>query len=1091
MNSLLVKLMGLLIGITIITGIVAFNYLNDINREKIVENKFQELNTDKIIVKNQLILLYRTIFYAYANDYNAFKRVLETTKQQFINNINSNDLFKSEGLIIKEDNRVYVIYGYNLPNIFKTNLSDNVINRVSINNKIYYVSYLKFKPFNLKIIFYDTKDIIDNQVLKKTSSTFKIAIIFIIFILIVIFIFIRFIVLKPIAEVIDSISKISDNHYEYINKNYHTKEFALVKNYFNQMIDAIKSREKKIKTYFKDQEKRELFYYDLLNSQENIIIVNDAKSIEHVNDKFFEFFEYSSLEEFLKEHKCVCDFFVKEKGYIYKHNDKNWVEYLLEHSDTVHKVKIIKNKKEYVFNISAKHLKYSDKIVITLNEVTKLEKEKEKVLELNVILEDYKKAIDAGIIVSKTDTKGVITYVNDEFCKVSGYTKEELMGKSHNIVRHPDVPKKIYKELWDTIKSGKIWKGEIKNRAKDGREYYVNTIIAPLTNKDGEIYEYIALREDITDLVYAIKKAQEAEQVKMLFLSNMSHEIRTPLNGILGFTELLLKSNKLPEKEKRYINTIHSSSQALLQIINDVLDISKIESGKLTLEKKEFRPICSFKQAAELFKAKAKEKNINFKIDLDFNLTGYIISDEFRIRQVISNLIGNAIKFTPNNGEIICSVKQIDKNEKTSTLCFSVKDTGIGIPKVKQQEIFKEFTQADNSVSRKFGGTGLGLSISSKIVEALGGRLQVRSEEGKGSEFYFCIEVENADTKNSIKNSILDLNIALYKIDNPNLLKYLQKVVNSVRKEDKHLENYDVIISNEYLEKYKNKLIIFGDTDKNIITINENFDTSDILNALIDFVDDKENYSQHKDITKLVFNNKVLVAEDNEVNQELIKILLDTKGIQYKIVNNGIKVVEEYKKDKFDLIFMDINMPILDGIEATKQIIKYEQENHITHTPIIALTANAMQGDKDKFLKFMDDYLSKPIKEDELNRILNKYLEVKVNVNIKNKENILYNKQDMAKRLGIPSSIFNKVLDKFLETIDFYMQDLEKAINENNLAEIKNQAHKIKGSMMTFDLGYMVNILKQMEEGEKKDYRNDFDKIRKELNSFIKSMKEK
>jgi len=1095
MNSLLTKLMGLLVVITIIAGGVIFNYLKQTNEDKIIETKFQELNINKTIIKSQMTLLYRTIFYAYAKDYDTFKRVINSTKYKFIQNIKKDNVFKSEGFLIRDGNKVYIVYGDNVSEFFKLKLSSHTINKLKVGKDIYYVSFIKFKPFNLQILFYDTQQTIEEEVFATTIKTFEVAIIFIILLLLIIFVFIKFIILKPISELLDSISKIAQNKYEYISQFYTTKEFSLVKKYFNQMIDAIKAKENKIKSYLQSQEKRELFYYDLLNSQENIIIVNDYQKVDHVNDAFFRFFDqYHSLEEFLKEHKCVCDFFKKEEGYIYKFDDINWIDYLIENQDIQHKVKIIKNNKEHIFNISAKKLQYSNQIIITLNEVTSLEEEKAKVLELNTLLEDYKKAIDAGIIVSKTDTKGIITYVNDEFCKISGYTKDELIGKPHNIVRHPDVAKETFKEMWNTIKSGKIWKGEIKNKAKDGREYHVKTIIAPLMNKDGEIIEYIALREDITDLVYAIKKAKEAEQVKMLFLSNMSHEIRTPLNGILGFTELLLKSNNLPEKEKRYINTIHSSSQALLQIINDVLDISKIESGKLTLEKKPFRPICSFKQAAELFKAKAKEKNISYKIDLDFNLTGNIVSDEFRIRQVISNLLGNAIKFTPENGEILFSVKQIDKKENKSTICFSIKDTGIGIPKDKQADIFKEFTQADNSVSRKFGGTGLGLSISYKIVQALGGELKVRSEEGKGSEFYFCIEVEVSENGNSMKNSILDLKVGLYKVENKELIDYLKKVVNSVSEVNDNLDEYDIIISSEYLPDYKNKLILFGDTKENIISIPSQFDSSDILNSLIDFVDNKENHSKNKDITKLVFNHKVLVAEDNEVNQELIKILLDSKGIKYIIANNGLEAVELYKKEKFDLVFMDINMPEMDGIEATKEIKKYEAENNITHTPIIALTANAMEGDKDRFLEFMDDYLSKPIMEEELNNILNKYLNASVNVvHDNNESNIEYSIDDMAKKLGIPASIFDKVLDKFLETIDEYMNDLENSIKYDNIEEIRNQAHKIKGSMMTFHLDYMVDILKNMEldakDGIKRDYMSDFEKVKNELENFKKSIK--
>ncbi|NPA55581.1 MAG: response regulator [Epsilonproteobacteria bacterium] len=1094
-QSLLSKLMGFLGIMSVIIGILTFVYVHEINEEQIEKTTRQELRTDAIMVSQQLMLLYRTIFYAYGDNPDIFKRVVEHVRYKFIKDIRSNRLFKSQGLLIKVDNKIQAMYGQNIPQLFALhNLKNDSITEATINGEKYYLSYLRFKPFHMEVIFYDTEEMLENQILKESMKTLAVVILFTMLLLTIVFLFIKRLVLAPISEIIESISKIAKKNYQYITQKYDIVEFELVKKYFNAMIDAIKERERKIHSSLKELSNRELFYYDLLNSQDDIIIVNDGKKIEHVNTAFYEFFQkYKDLDEFLKEHQCVCDFFEKEEGFVYK--KEHWLEELLQTPNEIHKVKIKMNSQEYIFKITARYLEYSDRIIVILTNITELEKEKNRVLELNTLLEDYKKAIDAGIIVSKTDTQGIITYVNDEFCKVSGYQREELIGKPHNIIHHPDAKPELFKTLWETIKAGKIWKGEFKNKRKNGKAYHVKSIIAPLKNKDGEIIEYISLSEDITDLIEAIKKAKEAEQVKMLFLSNMSHEIRTPLNGILGFTELLLKSNNLPEREKRYITTIHSSSQALLQIINDVLDISKIESGHLSLEKKPFKPICAFKQAAELFKARAKEKHINYKIDLDFHLTGLIISDEFRIRQVISNLIGNAIKFTPENGEVIFSVKQIQRQGDKAKLRFSVKDTGIGIPKDKQKDIFKEFTQADNSVSRKYGGTGLGLSISAKIVKALGGELKVKSEEGKGSEFYFCIEVEVQDDDTQLQTSLETLNIALYKIHDKQLFEYLRKIVHLVEiVESDNLDNYDLIISREYLDKYKDKLILLGENnDNNVISIAENYDTSDILNALMEFIDKSVSLVQTPNKTSFLLKNKILIAEDNEVNQELIKALFDEKGLRYVIANNGVEAVELYKKEKFDLVFMDVNMPELDGVGATQQIKQYEKENNLPHTPIIALTANAMQGDKEKFLQYMDDYLTKPIMEDELNRVLNQYLSASIEIHNNTEEFTSYDKEQIARKLGVPSALFDKILNKFLETIDEYMDELKNSIEKNDLEQIYQHAHKIKGSVMTFHIDEVVEILKNMEQDardkKERDYMSDYKKVQAELENFKTQMK--
>ena len=396
--------------------------------------------------------------------------------------------------------------------------------------------------------------------------------------------------------------------------------------------------------------------------------------------------------------------------------------------------------------------------------------------------------------------------------------------------------------------------------------------------------ELKALNDNLEVLIEErTRELKVALEVKGNFLANMSHEIRTPLNAVLGFLHIL-KSNKDPSKSAKFIDTIEKASKSLLQIIEDILDFSKIESGKISIEKIYFNPVEEFKIVTDLFSENCSSKNINLNVIISKNIPDSIESDPLRIKQVLSNLISNSIKFTEANKSIFVNISY--ENEMLSV---SVKDEGIGIAKNKFEDIFEAFQQEDSSTTRKFGGTGLGLAISRQLINLLGGQLNVKSEVGIGSEFYFTIPAKAGE-----------------------------KIIKEVN------------ITNDY---------IFNDV-------------------------------------------KILIAEDNNLNQELISIILDGKNIKYEIVNDGMEVIEKYKNNKYDLILMDENMPNMNGMEATQNILIYEKENNMKHTPIIAFTANAMSGDKEKFLNFgMDDYLSKPVNIKKLYEIIQQFVPNKVEVN--------------------------------------------------------------------------------------------------------------
>ena len=490
-------------------------------------------------------------------------------------------------------------------------------------------------------------------------------------------------------------------------------------------------------------------------------------------------------------------------------------------------------------------------------------------------LQQFFDALNESAIVSKTDPKGVITYVNQKFCDVSGYSKEELIGQSHNIVRHPDMPREVFKELWKTLQNKKVFKATIKNRTKDNGFYFVDTSIMPILDLDGTIEEYLGVRYDVTELIKARDMAISGEKAKSEFLSNMSHELRTPLNAIVGFSSILSRTIK-EAKHLKYLSNIQESSANLIGLINDILDLSKLQSGNFSLSFHAFNLKESIQILLERFTTLIENSALDFQVSIEENANVSLSGDWLRISQIISNLVSNAIKFTPQGKKIEFKVAY-----KDSKLLVNVIDEGIGLSQEAQEKIFKPFEQADNSTTRTYGGTGLGLSIVLNLVKQMQGEISLTSVEGKGSNFGVSLPLQE-----------------------------LQK--------------------------------------------------PDVLEALVDETQEREALYGH-----------VLIAEDNKTNQMLIKVFMEEFGLSYKIANDGVEAVDMFGCEKFDLVLMDENMPNLGGCEAMKRIHSlYGYE-----VPIIALTANAMTGDRERFIKEgMTDYISKPIDDDVLYSVIKKCL---------------------------------------------------------------------------------------------------------------------
>lgn len=529
--------------------------------------------------------------------------------------------------------------------------------------------------------------------------------------------------------------------------------------------------------------------------------------------------------------------------------------------------------------------------------------QEERELLLGEIL-NQRRALDEHSIVAVTDTKGTILQVNDLFCKISGYSKAELLGENHRLISSGYHPKEFWKEMYRTIGRGGIWHGEIQNKAKDGTLYWVDSTIYPVRNEQGKIKQYIALRSDITArknaenvLIAAREEALKANRIKSEFLANMSHEIRTPMNGILGMTNLAL-AESLSDTVRDYLQTAKISGEALLTIINDILDFSKIEAGKLSISPVPIKIHEIIERIIAVLENRVSEKDICLVTDISESVPKIIVCDEVRLGQIITNLVGNAIKFTPKCGGITLQVALESCSDEIATLRFTVTDSGVGIPEESLSVIFEAFSQADGSTTRKFGGTGLGLSISKSLVEAMGGTIGVESRKGVGSRFYFTIKAQVLDEK-----SFLDHSAKISKEVNSNLIAESQNNTNPLR---------------------------------------------------------------------------VLLVEDNLVNQKLAYKLLERSSCKVTVAQNGQEAVEilcnSNGHEQFDIVLMDCQMPVMGGFEATESVRNFESSSGLTRVPIIALTANAMEGDRDKCLNAgMDDYISKPIDVTKLRSTIERF----------------------------------------------------------------------------------------------------------------------
>ncbi len=568
-----------------------------------------------------------------------------------------------------------------------------------------------------------------------------------------------------------------------------------------------------------------------------------------------------------------------------------------------------------------------------------------------------------------------------------------------------------------------------------------------------EIYHLIS--NMINELQESKQMADEANATKTLFLTNISHEIRTPLNGIVGFSKLLTSTN-LDAEQQDFVHTIRNSTEDLMGIVDDILDISKIESGTVELEESYFNIVDEFEGVIESYAVESAVKEIDLSFWVDPLLAIYWVeSDSQKIRQILINLLSNAIKFTPKGGKILLEIEIVEMGESQLSVRFNVSDTGIGISSEQKDRVFDLFTQGDNSSTREHGGTGLGLAIATKLVRLLGGSLEVQSELGKGSHFSFALDLTAKRIQRESK--IKEIKVALY---DPTLKErsrptHLEAYLSSfpevklltfetfVACKDAEVDSVDLLyIQYGELDKAELKRLVARYSAFSQIVLvttlaqrDRLLDIAPVFSQLIyapisylkierSLVLASMETDYHSEQSPAKFHGlKALVIDDNRVNLKMIVKTLENIGLDADTAEDGATGLEMYKKNQYDMVFMDIQMPVMNGVVATKEIIKFEQENNRPHTPIIAVTTNNLKGDRERYLDAgMDEYIAKPINIKKFLNVIHQFYQTSEKASDFDK----YLEKDILLYKEIPTE--SKILGTIFEKMG-YRVDIAKNMN--------------------------------------------------------------
>ena len=729
--------------------------------------------------------------------------------------------------------------------------------------------------------------------------------------------------------------------------------------------------------------------------------------------------------------------------------------------------------------------------------------------------------------------RGKVVYANRICVEVMGYRYEEFYSPDFNFL------KLISKESHGLIKA---------NLKKHMRGEEVGPVEYSLITKDGKKIEAIlttklmkykgeqAILGTITDiterkkeeelLLNAKEQAEEANRLKSDFLANMSHEIRTPLNAIIGMTELSLDT-QLTAEQRDYLNSVKGSAHTLLELLNDILDLSKIEADRVEPENIDFDLRLTVEGVTEAFAPRASAKGLELACLVHHQVPSLVRGDPGRLRQILMNLVGNSVKFT-QKGEITVNVELEKEINNRVSLLFSVRDTGIGIPRDKQEKIFESFTQADGSTTRKYGGTGLGLTICRRLVELMDGKIGVESEPGKGSRFWFRLSLEK-QKQSKYTPQLLPPNIRGMRVlvvdDNKTNRIVLTKMMESfgcrvesvesgsqalkvLRRAVTEGKSFDLVLLDMRMPDMDGEQTlraIKGDPQiKRAVVIvltsvgvrgevaqlkalgcagylMKPVKQSQLYDTIITVLDLQKNQSPNKKpfiVTRHTIAEQkrqainILLAEDNPVNSKLAATLLKRASFSVCAVEDGQKAIQAVKSNDYDLILMDVQMPEMNGFEATEAIRRMEKQGK--HTPIIAMTAHAMKGDKERCLKAgMDDYISKPIEPQKFIDTIERWIrstQVQEPISKQghpDKENrpeeIPINLRNALERFGGDKDFFKEILVEFVSYVPKQLEILDQAVNEGDATTAEREAHSIKGAAENVGAGRIAGLSFKLE----------------------------
>ena len=731
---------------------------------------------------------------------------------------------------------------------------------------------------------------------------------------------------------------------------------------------------------------------------------------------------------------------------------------------------------------------------------------------------------------------GKYTDCNQQAINMMGYENKKFLLQSSpsdwSPIYQPDKrlsTEKSYEMMDLCLKNGSH-KFEWMHRNKKGKEFWINVLLTKLKYQDKNLI-HVVCRD--------ISKEKEAEKVKDEFLANMSHELRTPINGVLGITELL-SNTQLNKIQRNYLETIQVSGETLLLILNDILDNSKMEAGEIFFQENEFNPNDILEHISLLLTQSATNKNIELITEISLpEPSYYALGDPDRLRQILMNLANNAIKFT-EKGEVLLKVIITEKNNQVHCR-FEVHDTGIGINQEDQKSLFQPFVQIDSSDTRKHMGTGLGLSICKKLVEAMGGEVGIKSQIGVGSQFWFTLNFPSAGKLSHVYHHELNSLRILVVDDNATNLKIISGLadywsipytavksgllaLDAAKKAFKENKAYDLVIMDhqmpemdgvEVIQKIKAdselkqiKTLLLSSLDKNVKIDNlqnrgvdgylrKPARSSDLYNLILKLVHVPHQSIKNENTVELKTdkNNSrtetILVVEDTAINQMVIVGLLEQLGFKATCVNNGQEAVDASQADDYALIFMDIQMPIMDGYEATKIIRNLEKNQDNYKTTIIALTANAMNGVSDKvYAAGMDAYLTKPIGSDLLESTLDKWLP-KTSKNLAH-EILNFSVLDELKS-SLSTESYQTILSLTLIEIETRVKTLYQLITDDNRILLKITAHGLKGESATLGASFLSDACRKLEfiaeTGRQLELINQMDKINLAAIETIKELK--